>query len=121
MSSNNDDYGPKAAEKLARQQKIIVALFLCLGKSMNMMIPKQRDQVFVRESEIAEAWKNQKSPVRLVSTQDFSWEVERTFKVVLGELDLTKTGGMDFRRKMPAEPAPPVATEVPQRRVFDLE
>ena len=54
-------------EEIARKDKIIVALFLVLGKAVNQLSAGQRKACAVRESEIREAWTNKHSPVRIVS------------------------------------------------------
>lgn len=107
-----------------RQQKIIVALFLLLGKALPKLTLAQNREMFVSESEIKNAWMQQKSPVRLISTTDslvpvdgmWQFEKERVFRCVLGDLDLTKTG-LQLKGKMPEEPKPTPA----RTRVFDLE
>ena len=105
-------------ENEARMQKIIVALFLCLDKAMNRL-PQYSwalEALEVSESEIREAWKNQTSPVRLISRRS-DWG-DRTFRVVKGNLDLNKTG-MSFKKPMPEEPnLDPLKKG---KRCFDLE
>jgi len=110
-----------------RESKIIVALFLMLGKCLNALPANQRN-FEVTETEMRKAWEEQKSPVRLVSehrAQSFvddgdKWNhQERVFKCVMGELDLHKTG-LNFQGKMPEEPKVDHLVR-PGRRVFDLE
>jgi hypothetical protein len=109
-----------AAKPEDRQTKIIVALFLFLGKALSKLPLKDRD-ICVKESEIRAAWKAQSSPVRLLSGQNgyFDATGELTYRCVMGQLDLKKTG-MDFSRKMPSEPER-VDPLKPGKRVFDLE
>lgn len=111
-----------------RQNKIIVALFLILGKATSQLNAAQRQSLSVTESEIRKAWADQKSPVRIISevrnewstmSSGDNWGSERTFRVVVGELDLKKTG-MDLRRKMPEEPKIKDPLK-PGKRCFDLE
>ena len=111
-------------DRLERQQKIIVALFLLLGKALPKLTLAQNREMFVSESEIKNAWIKQQSPVRLISTTDslvprdgmWAMEKERVFRCVLGDLDLTKTG-LNLKGNMPEEPKPTPE----RRRVFDLE
>lgn len=116
-----------------RQNKIIVALFLILGKAMERVPINDRNLISVSETEIAKAWKAQKSPVRLISSmevnagstsnsgEDDEWKsVHRVFRVVPGDLDLSKTG-LNLKGKMPKEEDRPATAHHKQRRVFDLE
>ena len=113
-----------------RQNKIIVALFLILGRTMTKIPISERPHVYVTEDEIAEAWKKKKSPVRLLSSMehvqpsagfDEAWTPggQRVFRVVPGDLDLSKTG-MKIQGKMPLE-AEQMVHKTKERRVFDLE
>jgi len=113
-----------------RQQKIIIALCLILGKTMTKIPISERPHVYVTEDEIAKAWKEKKSPVRLVSSMehiqpsagfDEAWTPggQRIFRVVPGDLDLSKTG-MNMQGKMPKE-SEQTGHQHKERRVFDLE
>ncbi|MBU6231581.1 hypothetical protein KGP36_02840 [Patescibacteria group bacterium] len=110
-----------AIKEADRQTKIIVALFLVLGKAVEQLNAGQRNKISVRESEIRDAWNSQKSPVRIVSEMSDAlgyYQVgrERVFNVVLGDLDMKKTG-LNFSKPMPEEPK-----DRPKKvRVFDLE
>lgn len=54
-------------ETEARQQKILVALFLLLGRAYDALPAKKRENLTVLESEIAKAWAEKKSPIRVLS------------------------------------------------------
>jgi hypothetical protein len=112
-----------------RNQKIIVALFLLLGKALNQL-PLTRRNLTVTESEILEAWLKKESPVRLVMdtklslcpTEGDHWgsPTERVYKCILGNLDMTKTG-MNFNKPMPAGSTVTVDVKEKKNRVFNLE
>lgn len=113
-----------------RNQKIVVALFLILAKTLQKL-PLNNRRVEVTEAEIKQAWKDQKSPVRILSERRFmpfaqdegdNWNGEmRVYWTQLQELDLNRVGFMKPDQPFPAEGinAPLPARE--RGRVFDLE
>lgn len=109
-----------------RQKKIIVALFLVLGKALKKLPPHERE-IRVTENEIREAWIQQRSPVRLVSRLEhpdgWSMAEQRVFQTVLEELDLTKVGFIKPGEKFPEVKEHDVKGDHPldRKRVFDLE
>jgi hypothetical protein len=109
-----------------RQKKIIVALFLVLGKALKALPANQRG-IRVTESEIREAWIAQRSPVRLVSRMEhphgLAQQEERVFQTVLQELDLTKVGFIAPGEKFPEikEQDEKGSHPLDRKRVFDLE
>lgn len=104
-----------------RQKKIIVALFLILGKALKKL-PANDREIQVTEDEIRLAWMEQKSPVRLVS-QNTWLDSGRVFRTVLEDLDLNKTGMFTPGEKYPSfhDPPPEPNKETERRRIFDLE
>jgi len=108
-----------------RQKKIIVALFLILGKALRELPAHKRD-IKVTEEEIRDAWIQQRSPVRLVSAvEDWVINPQRVFRTVLADLDLQKTGMFAAGEKYPEFKEPvaddPHKKELERKRVFDLE
>ena len=113
-----------------RQQKIIVVLFLLLGRAYNLLNAKQRQQVTCMESEIAEAWANKKSPIRITSQpaqvtyspiEEFQqWGGGRKYRVVPGELNLGVVSKGFASVPMPeADPTDKVKPD--KTRIFTLE
>lgn len=145
MANEQSPYRFYSREQLeneaARNQKIIVALFLFLGKAViELPLPKRNLQV--TETEIRKAWSEKKSPVRILSERvpnsTFAYDVdtqealntenERIYKVHLQDLDLMKVGFMHHGQKCPDYQATTAEkSELQQtidgdrRRVFDLE
>jgi hypothetical protein len=121
----------------ARLQKIVVALFLILGKTIKQLPFGAIKNCEVSESEIAQAWKTKKSPVRIISEvssngmagsfggDEKRWCAinERTFRVVAGDLDLNKVAPNFATVKVPKEIGDPAKGPdgKPKSRVFDLE
>jgi hypothetical protein len=68
-----------------QQQKIIVALFLLMGKALPKIGAIERNGLTVSESEILAAWQKKESPVRITSTFVFN---ERVFGCALEKLDM---------------------------------
>ncbi|MBU6231580.1 hypothetical protein KGP36_02835 [Patescibacteria group bacterium] len=68
-----------------REQKLIVALFLSLGKAFEH-VPKNVN-IEVSEAEIQAAWKAKQSPVSIVS-RDEIWGSGNVFKVVPGNMKI---------------------------------
>ena len=134
------NYSRDQLEKEAmRNQKILVALFLCLGKSV-VALPLKKRNIEVTETEIRKAWSEQKSPVRILSEVRASSLVgldpetgeglytgssERVYKVLLQDLDLQKVGFMKNGQTCPPyEASTTTRSNVEtgeRRRVFDLE
>lgn len=68
-----------------REQKLIVAVFLALGKAFEH-VPKNVN-IEVSEAEIQSAWKAKQSPVSIVS-RDEIWGSGNVFKVVPGNMKI---------------------------------
>ncbi len=126
----NPILGREMTDLETRHQKIVVALFLILGRACNMLNSKQRQGVTCMESEIAEAWIQKKSPIRITSksvpvmmlqiTEFEQWGGEREYSVVFGELDLGVVAKGFASVPMPkADPTDMVKDE--KTRVFTLE
>ncbi len=113
-----------------RQQKIIVAVFLLLGKAYNLLPQIQRDKVTCLESEIAKAWAAKEAPVRVISentpvidspiAEYQEWGGERRYSVQVGTLDLGKVGKGFASVPMP-KADPTDAGKDEKTRVFTLE
>jgi len=98
-----------------REQKLVVALFLALGKAMAYVPPAIT--VSVSEQEIGDAWKKKVSPVRLTA-RDEIWGSNNVFQVVRGVAKMVKDE-MPLKGNMPKFTQP--LTEKPVGRVFDFD
>ncbi len=114
----------------AKQQKIIVAVFLLLGKAFHLLDQKQRAKVTCLESEIAEAWQKKESPVGVISEMPPAidspideyqqWGGERRYSVIYRKLQLTNVAKGFASVPMPK--ADPCEKEKPDKsRVFTLQ
>jgi len=92
-----------------REQKLIVALFLALGKTMQH-VPKDLN-IEISEGEIREAWKKKESPVRIVS-RDQIWGSGNVFKVVAEKSAIKKIDG-DLKA--------PIVEAAKKSRAFDFD
>lgn len=126
----NPILGREMTDLETRQQKIVVALFLLLGKAYNLLGQRERNKVTCLESEIALAWAKKESPVRVISEQapvidspiaEFQeWGGERRYSVQVGTLNLGAVSGGFASVPMPK--ADPTDKEKPEKsRVFQLE